>query len=133
VIVILLSVLVAVLATLRLTRFVTTDDLGLWTVKTPAYNWAARHEPPMPVIEPWDGLPEHFVEPVERIRVPGWRLRLVSGLECPFCVGFWIGVIVLGLLWLAGGPEDPAEWWWFGAGVFALNYVAGHVGSRLDG
>lgn len=55
----------------------------------------------------------------------------VSGVECPFCVGFWLAAAAalsllvalwLGGVWLGG--------WRFVAGVFALNWVAGHLGVR---
>lgn len=54
-------------------------------------------------------------------------------LHCPFCIGWYLGAVITAALWLAGGPGDAADWWRYGAGVFALNYVVAHVSSRLDG
>lgn len=53
------------------------------------------------------------------------------GLDCPFCCGFWIGVLGLLVLWLVGGPGDAADWWRYAAGAFALNWLAAHIGGRL--
>ena len=103
------SLLVAVLATLRLTRLSTTDSLGEWLVREPAQRWA-----------------------YSKGGMEGRRWKLVSGLECPYCIGFWAGVLVLSTLWLAGGPQDPAAWWLYGAGAFALSWVVGHVSAWLD-
>lgn len=96
--------------TLRLSRLVTTDDLGLWWVRGPAAMWAMWHEP--------EG--------------DGWRAKLQSGLGCPFCIGFWIGAAVLASLALVGGPGDAAEIWRWVAGTFTLSYIVGHLSSRVD-
>jgi len=49
------------------------------------------------------------------------RIKLVDGFECAFCIGFWIGlaVIVLPI------PTTLKR-------ALALNYLCGHVSSRLD-
>lgn len=101
--------------TARLTRLVIVDDVGLWFLRGPAYMWADRHE---------GGR-----------RVPGWRTKLVSGLDCPFCVGFWLGAGVLASIAVVGGLDSHGTWaavWRWVAGVFTLNYVVAHIGSRLD-
>lgn len=93
-------------AAARLSRLVITDDIGQWWVKDPidramdAYAEHAEHEP-------W-----------------WWKYR--SGLECPFCVGFWLGAGVL-----VSRAVLPKPLWRLGAGALALNYVASHLGSRL--
>lgn len=113
-----LAVLIALTipATLRATRFVTTDSLGGWMLRDPAYKWASKYEPP-------------HEDPEPRSK----QARLVSGLDCAACAGFWIGGIVLGSGLLArslGGPVWAI--WRFGAGVFGLNYVVFHIARRLD-
>jgi len=106
-----LDLILLVLASLRLTRLVTTDSIpGQWWIYGPAYKAA-------------------FGNP--RRRNPWWA-RYIEGLICPYCVGFWIGLVVLLSLLLVGGPGHAAEWWRWTAGAFALNYVVGHVSSRLD-
>lgn len=106
----LLDIALLALATARVTRLVTTDSVpGQWWIYGPLYKRAhGRGTPP-----------------------PRWA-RYIEGLTCPFCVGFWIGVGGIATLLLAGGPGDAAEWWRWLAGAFALNYVVGHVSSRLD-
>ena len=91
-------------ATLRLTRFVVNDDLGEWWVKAPIYRAVLSR------------VPE------ERI---GHASNYLDGLSCPFCVGYWIGVGVL-----ASRSESSA--WRFVAGTLTLNYLSGHISSRLD-
>lgn len=101
-----LDLLLALGLTLRLSRLITADDIGLWWVRVPAYQWARRYE-------------------------MGWRGSLQSGLSCLFCVGFWVGVAVLGSLAWAGGPGEAAELWRWVAGAFTMNWVAAHLGTRL--
>jgi hypothetical protein len=92
----------ATLATMRLHRLVAVDDLGEWWVRRPAARWAAQR-------------------PLDH-----WRSKAVSGLECPFCAGFWLGVAVL-----AAHAVLPRGLWRFGVGALALNEVVGHLGARV--
>lgn len=94
------------LATTRVTRFVTTDSLGEWLIRDPAEAWWLK-------------------------KGGSWRAKLISGLECPYCVGFWLGVIAIAVLMLAGGPGDAALWWRLASGAFALNTVVGVLGGKL--
>jgi hypothetical protein len=99
-----LDVALLVLATLRLTRLMTTDDLpGQWWIYGPLYKRAHRHP----------------------ARKTPWWAKYLSGLTCPFCVGFWVGLAVLLSLLLVGGPGDAPDWWRWASGAFALNYVVG--------
>lgn len=131
-------VLVA-LASARATRFVTSDWLGEWTIGVRAKRWANYHE--APAFGSLGALPIAVREEQEmRLNSPvepdnGWRSKLVHGLDCPFCVGFWIGGLVL-----AGEALTrltplrvlrPA--WTFLLAMAGLNYVVGHVSSRIDG
>lgn len=103
-----IDILLALGLTLRLSRLVVTDDIGLWWIRIPAFNWAHAREP----------------------RADGWRAKLQSGLSCPFCVGFWIGCLVLLSLWLVGGPGHAHEAWRWVSGAFALNWIVGHIAAR---
>lgn len=84
---------------MRLSRLVTTDDLGRYA-REPAQRWGARH-------------PAH-----------AW---LAEGTECPFCVGYWCGVVVLAAYQVR--PLRPL--WRFVCGTLTLNEVAAHLGARL--
>ena len=97
-------------STIRVSRLVTTDDLGLWYVRQPAYRWASAH---------------HDDD-------SSWRARLYSGLDCPWCVGFWIGVANTAGWLIARRTPALADLWRFGAGVLALNYVAATLDGRLN-
>lgn len=99
-----LDLLLVLGLTLRLSRLVITDDIGAWWVRHPAVDWS-------------DGSP--------------WREKLVSGLYCPFCVGFWLGAASLLSLALVGGPGDAHEVWRWVAGAFTLNWIVGHVAARI--
>lgn len=138
------------LATARLTRFVTTDSLGEWLFAGPAKRWAVRD-----VIAPTSSSDEHKseIEAAKRRALdeevasdlaglveygaqgPGAsrRARLVSGLSCPFCVGFWIGAAVLLGEVLTGRTRLLRGVWTFALGALGLNYATGHISSRLDG
>ena len=109
-----LDLLLVLGLTLRLTRLVITDDLGQWWIQDPVRDWVIRH-----------------ADPVGDFNDYGWRGKLQSGLDCPFCVGFWIGAGALASLALVGGPGEAHDVWRYIAGAFALNWVAAHLGSRL--
>lgn len=102
--------------TMRLTRLVTTDDLGRWWFTDRVYAAAKR---------------------TDRKRMAARRSliweRYADGLYCPYCVGFWIGVSMILVLALVGGPGDAAEPWRWIAAPFALNVLVGHLNARLDG
>lgn len=101
----------ACVAAARLSRIVTTDTIGE-IVRGPSQRWAAGHE--------------HAESP------PGWRTHLVGGLQCPFCVGFWLGLGVIGSYAVVRDkPKALAAWRFLAAGL-SMNYVVGHVSSRLD-
>ena len=125
------------LATARLSRFLTTDKLGDWLIVRPAQAWAIRHEgapPPEPEFVTREGVtltnPNYPGQVVDEEN--GWRSKLVAGLECPFCVGFWLGAGVLAAD--AALPERGVARGVFDLGTraLALNYVVGHTSSRLD-
>ena len=112
-------------ATMRLTRLVVKDDLGFWLLRRPVYRWAAQHEtqvvPPLER-DPWtDGVEDPL----------GWQQKLVSGLDCPFCVGFWVGTATLASYAVAR-QHPVSRWAWrFVAGALTLNEIAAHAGVRL--
>ena len=108
-----------VLGTARATRFVTEDTLGHWLLVQPARRWAMYgtklyHAPAYVIDEEW-----RETDPTTK------RQKLVSGLDCPFCVGFWIGVAVLLTHRIPGAR--------FILTALSLNYVVGHLSSRIDG
>lgn len=119
--------LLALGLTLRLTRLITTDWLGHWWFVQPARRWALYgtrlyHAPAEVIDQEWT-----LVEPT------GARQKLVKGLDCPHCVGFWIGGLVLlgSVVCTALGPT-PRALWRFTAAAFSLSYLAGHISARLD-
>ena len=128
----------AALAALRLTRLVTSDKLGEWTMVGPAKRWAWRYDRPAGLSDAAAKLdPNNYDYAEESATTPlaswGWRSKLVSGLDCPFCVGFWIGGVVL-LAEIATRRVPVLRGLWsFAAGMLALNYVTGHVSKRIDG
>lgn len=110
----------AAAATARLTRLITTDTLGDWTIVAPATRWALAHEPHIP--DDTQDLGD----------LPGWRSRLTSGLTCPYCVGTWIGYGILTSYTMTRNAPRARATWRFITGGLALNYLVGHVSSRID-
>lgn len=100
-------------ATMRLSRLVVSDDLGQWWIKDPL----DKQFHPRP-----DGQPQRFHD--------RWH-KYQSGLICPFCVGFWAGVGVLGTYALASKNRRTHRAWRFVAATLALNEVAAHLAIRL--
>lgn len=144
--------LVAVLvigATLRLTRLATTDSLGGWLLRNPLGKWAARHERARrmamrKVIDLTDVTdPEMEMETLHLLNAweeqladteswISWQGRLVSGLFCPFCVGFWIGLGVLATTVLLFPLGAVWSWWLVLLAGLGLNYLVGHVSAKID-
>lgn len=128
-----LTYALALLAALRATRFITTDSLGEWTLVGPAKMWAWNHEG-----DPYEAsVAADAYRAGEAVPTPsaasGWRSRLVKGLDCPFCVGFWItGVAVVAAALANRGPRRRAAFNVL-AGAVGANYLTGHVSARLDG
>lgn len=120
-------------AALRVTRFATTDVLGGWVLADPAKRWASRHEP---------GQPFGYAAPPQ-----AWRHRLVSALDCPYCVGTQAALAIGAALAVtssravtpSGAPlprsrRSPlGRALRAGAASLAAAYVVGHVSHRIDG
>ena len=118
----LLDIPLATLAAARLSRLVITDDLGRWWI----------HEPFDRAMDTYAALELHRAAEDDRDPIEPWWWRYRSGLDCPFCVGFWLGAAVL----VTGAaatrrPGPAATAWRLGAGALALNYAAAHLGARL--
>ena len=116
-------------AALRVTRFATTDVLGGWVLSDPLHAWAARREP---------GQPFGYLAPAS---AP--RHRLVSALDCPFCVGTQATLAIGAALAATSSRTAPATsprsrrsplGRSLRAACAALTaaYVVGHVSHRID-
>lgn len=147
--VVILTILV-LLATLRLTRLVTTDDVGEWFLRGPLLRWAKsherllRHEREQTLVK---RLTEHegdlspedreaLEEMSEQLRDEdqwiSWQGKLVSGLYCPHCVGFWIGALVVVLTFVLVPLGMLGTVWLVVLSILALSYAVGHLSARLD-
>lgn len=135
---------IVALATLRLTRLSTSDWLGEWAFVRPAKAWANKAEAAELERRTAEihALPEGAPMPAWALDGSGdarseldpftWQAKLVKGLDCPFCVGFWLGgLVLLGEVTIARVPVLGALWR-FGLSMLALNYVVGHVSKRID-
>ena len=120
-------------AALRVTRFATTDVLGGWVLSDPLHRWASSREP---------GRPFGYPAPPE-----AWRHRLVSALDCPFCVGTQAALVIGAALAATSSRTAPASSrrrlplprtsplgraLRAAAASLTAAYVVGHVSHRLD-
>lgn len=94
-------------AAARLTRLVTVDDLGAMLVREPVHELAHRRGTPT-------------------------ARRLAEGVECPFCVGQWITLAVLGSYSLSRRRPATLAAWRFVASGLTVNYLTAHLSSRID-
>lgn len=131
----------------RLTRFFTTDTLGEWLTQ-PAREWSQVRESEQRV-RTWATLQEQLqhqdrltlqeqvrhdrlVEEMSEDDPISWQARLISGLDCPFCVGTWVSLVVIGSYALTRRSPQARLAWRVVAGALATNYLTAHVNSRLD-
>lgn len=112
-------------AALRVTRFATTDVLGGWALSDPLHRWASSKEP---------GQPFGYLAPAS---AP--RHRLVSALDCPFCVGTQAALAIGAALALTSSRSGRVSRrsplglaLRAGAATLAAAYVVGHVSHRID-
>ena len=109
-------------AALRVTRFATTDVLGGWALSDPLHRWASRREP---------GHRFGYLAPPQ-----AWRHRLVSALDCPFCVGTQAALVIGAALAATSSRSRRRSGLGralrYGAASLAAAYVVGHVSHRLD-
>lgn len=142
------DLLLALGATLRLTRFVVADDVpGTFWIKEPLHD--RKHAAQRRWVETSPHAAEYRRLVAERERLvasgvdprtldhpiaptapePRWA-RYLDGLACPFCMSVWFAGAVTVALMLAGGPGDAADWWRWGAGFLTLAWVTGHLAAR---
>ena len=109
-------------AALRVTRFATTDVLGGWVLSDPLHRLADRLEP---------GQPFGYTAPAS---AP--LHRLVSALDCPFCVGTQAALVIGAALARTSSRArrraSLGRALRYGAASLAAAYVVGHVSHRLD-
>jgi hypothetical protein len=111
-------------AALRITRFATTDVLGGWVLADPLKRWAASRDPRLP-----DGSPSPFgyAAPSQ-----AWRHRLVSSLDCPYCVGTQATLAIAAALRALPPHTTAGRLARTACAALAASYVVGHVSYRLD-
>jgi hypothetical protein len=154
-----LTYALALLAALRASRFLTSDSLGDWTISGPVKRWAERHEV-AEIIRRVEAEREAYadldddereqhtyilpngettIDPAEWVIAQAeeqspitWQAKVAKGLDCPFCIGFWLtGAAVLTAAAANRGPRRRAAFQVL-AGAFGANYITGHISKRLD-
>ena len=111
-------------AALRVTRFATTDVLGGWVLADPAKRWASRKDPRLPSGQE---APFGYAAPSA-----AWRHRLVSALDCPYCVGTQATLLAAASLAATSPTSRPGRLLRAACGALAASYLVGHVSYRLD-
>lgn len=119
-----LDTVLAAGAALRVTRFATTDVLGGWVLADPAKRWAHAKDPRLP-----DGSPSPFGYAAPP---SAWRHRLVSALDCPYCVGTQATLLISSLLTALPPHSRPGRLARAACAALAASYLVGHVSYRLD-
>lgn len=123
-------------AALRITRFATTDTLGGWVLADPLKRWAERRDPRPAHDSPTSPAshPFGYAAPPE-----AWRHRLVSALDCPYCVGTQATLAIAAVLVaLPASPSHRPAVRTAGrlarsaCAALAASYLVGHVSYRLD-
>lgn len=111
-------------AALRVTRFATTDVLGGWVLADPAKRWASSRDPRLP-----DGseAPFGYAAPPTAI-----RHRLVSALDCPYCVGTQATLLASAVLAALPPSTRTGRLARTACAALAASYLVGHVSYRLD-
>ena len=133
-------------AALRVTRFATTDTLGGWVLVDPLKRWADKRDPrpTAPDGSPASpGSPSSQTYPFGYAAPPeAWRHRLVSALDCPYCVGTQATLAIAAVLAAlpTSSPTSSPTPTRRTAGrlartacaALAASYLVGHVSYRLD-
>ena len=121
-------------AALRVTRFATTDVLGGWVLVDPAKRWASRNDPAPADGDPRASHPFGYAAPAR-----AWRHRLVSALDCPFCVGTQATIVIGAALALTSRrtgrlsrTSPPGRALRAACATLGAAYAAGHVSHRID-
>lgn len=124
-------------AALRVTRFATTDVLGGWVLADPLKSWAERRDPG-PAASPHTSHPFGYAAPPQ-----AWRHRLVSALDCPFCVGTQATIAIGAALALTSSRTAPTtsprsrrsplgRALRAACATLGAAYIVGHVSHRID-
>ena len=117
-------------AALRVTRFATTDVLGGWVLADPLKKWARAEDPrpaPLPDGTPAPPHPFGYAAPPQ-----AWRHRLVSALDCPYCVGTQATLLISAALAALPPSTRPGRLTRAACAALAASYLVGHVSYRLD-
>lgn len=107
------------LAAARLSRLVTTDDLGQWLIKDPIDQAMSDYQ---------EREAERATDE-DRDMIEPWWWKYRSGLDCPWCVGYWAALgltatdAVLPPRGLARGAFTAVT------SALAVNYVAATINS----
>jgi hypothetical protein len=126
------DLLLASVATARITRFVTVDKLGEWLIARRVRDWGGVHEREWleAHLDP-EGVREVMEDP-EGWEPQSWQRRLSMVVDCGHCVSMWAGLGALAAVAVsrqAGLAGRLVRWVLTGLGV---SYVVGHVWARLD-
>jgi hypothetical protein len=133
------DVALVALATARLTRFVVSDTLGDWLIVRPLKRAAMKREDAA-IDRLRDDANTHPHDLVAMTRLDNYdasnpitpAAKAVTGLDCPHCVGYWIGAGVITTYVVARRSRTALAAWRYVASTLALSYAVGHVSARID-
>lgn len=107
------------LVSARLSRLVTQDTIGKWLI----------HEPVDKAMDGYYARKEEEAKKDGKSPSEPWWWRYRQGLDCPWCVGFWLALGTTATEWATRNPKSQAgkslrTCLEVVGGALALNYVA---------
>lgn len=104
-------------------------------LKLPSMIEETRVRSDLLVLQDEEWLPHRDVQPElpSEADAQTWPARLAHGLDCPACVGFWIGLgVLIASLVVRTMPKWMQTVWFTLMGALGMNYFVFHVSSRID-
>lgn len=128
---------------LRLTRFIVVDDLGRWTIKGPYQRHASHIE--VEAMNREASRINHAANEDHRRRLMNRHADAVSGdrpyttaqkishgLECPYCVGTWVGIGTFALAALASRNTTSKRVFTTLASGLTASFLTGAIINHME-
>lgn len=132
-------------AALRLTRFLTRDDLGHWLIKGRWQRYALAVETNRLAVErgrlehastpeAWVRMSERYDRATDSTHPEPYTVeqKISHGLDCPYCTGVWVALAVGAVSALASTTAPTKRLWgWLSLGL-TTSFVSGAIINAMD-